>query len=181
MSPATATARKRDRDTDETISIQGAAAECLRRADGDVQKATALMEARAHSDRAFKAALLEPLLSFACFEACKRAMRSTRRAIWSPPVHSGSGGTVQGQAGRVQSLAASNLMMFPLRNGLVLGRATLEDVRESAAFYAAQGADMVRKGKWLALIAARVPDGKTVSQALTEDDLRNLQAEVRDV
>ena len=165
-------------DDEEVISIASLAAECLHEANGDVQKATALMEAKARSNRAIKAALLEPLLSYACFEACKRSMRSARRAIWSPPVHSGSGGTVTGQAGRVQSLATSNLMMFPLRNGLPLGRATLEDVRESATFYAAQGEDMVRKGRWLALIAARIPEGKTVSQSLTEADLRTMQAEV---
>ena len=39
---------------------------------------------------------------------------------------------------------------------------------------------MVHKGRWLALVAARVPADKFVADALTEDDLRALKEEARD-
>ncbi len=159
----------------ETVSH--VAREALDSAGGDVRAATALMEKRVRSDRVLRDELTEPLISEACYVAVARELRRDRQRVWTPPVYSGAGGEANGQRGRVEALASSNLMMFPLPGGKVLGTATLEDVQKASAFYTEQGADMMHKGRWLGMIASRLKPGVIVSKALTEAELQSLKGE----
>lgn len=66
---------------------------------------------------------------------------------------------------------ASSLMSFPLRGGLPLGDASAEQVRDSREHYDKQGRTMIQRGRFLAAVLERLPDGKRVREALTPDDL----------
>lgn len=163
----------------ETVAI--VAREILEKAGGDVRKATELMERRVRESRALRDALTEPLIAAACYDAVSAQLRKARHKVWNPPVYSGSTGEPQGQRSRVEALAQSNLMMFQLPGGKPIAKATLTELLEASEFWTKQGRDMMHKGRWLSLVAARVPADKYVADALTEDDLRSLKAEARDV
>lgn len=156
------------------------AAEVLKEADGDVRKATEMMERRVRENRALRDALTEPLIAAACYDAVRGQIRALRKQVWTPPVYSGASGAPEVQRSRVTALAQSNLMMFSLPGGKPIARATLAELLKASEFYTEQGRDMVHKGRWLALVAARVPADKFVADALTEDDLRALKEEARD-
>lgn len=84
---------------------------------------------------------------------------------------------------RVHALARGNaamLMDFPLMDGTPLRNASKDAVRTNAEAYYEQADDMRWKSRWLALVAAKLPDGKkTVGQVLSEESLNKLRAEAR--
>ena len=58
---------------------------------------------------------------------------------------------------------------------MALGLATKGDVQGAAGFYQTQAADMSHKFRWLLKVARRVPAGKTVGDALKNEDLEKMQ------
>lgn len=159
----------------EEITISGVARGCFDKSGGDIQKAARLMVKEFRRDEKLLMLFSEHCIRLTCVEAVKTICRSERRSTWLPPNYDAGG-----NGARVLALAKSNsemLLDFPLWGGKKLRDATKDDVAESAAKWTAQGKDMMSKGRWLSLVASRVPEKKTVGQALTETELRKLHKE----
>lgn len=149
-------------------------------ANGDVQIATKAFEQTVRGNRDLRDQLLDPLVSTACYDAIRRVCHQERRQVWKAPVHQPA--VYRGSdAARVVQLAAGNLLMFPLPGGKKLGEASRQEISDAAGFYAQQAGDMAHKARWLQLIAQSVPADKTVGDVMTDERLRELQAEARDV
>lgn len=158
--------------------VAEAARKALTKANGDVRKATDILEHAVRSDRKLRDLLTDPLISSACYDAVRRVCHAERRAVWKAPIEKLVKGRLTGSA-RVVKLAAGNLLMFSLPDGLKLGEATREDITEAANFYSKQAGDMAHKSRWLQLIAQSLPAGKKVREVLTDRRLRELQQEAK--
>lgn len=171
----TATARKADPDL-----VAEAARRALDDAKGDAREATRMLVEAVRQSRRLRDALLDPLISNACYDAVRAQIHIDRRNAWRQPaeklVPSRSGVT---GSYRVVQLAAGTLLMFPLPGGKKLGDATREDITAAASFYETQSADMAHKSRWLRLVSQHIEDGKTVGDVMTDKRLRELQEEAR--
>lgn len=163
------------------VSIADVAKRALKDADGNIDQAAAAFERAVRASPKLRELLTEPLIAGACREAVKAQVRENRSAIWSdrparqpPPRRPTDPGI---QASRVVQLAAGTLLMFPLPGGKRLGEATRDEIGAAATFYESQAGDMATKARWLRLVAQSLTGDKTVSQALTDKRLRELQAE----
>lgn len=103
------------------------------------------------------------------------AHTATRAAIWNAAERRAAPAKV-GLVHLANGISAS-LLNFPLAGGLPLRAATREEVEAQAALYTARGSDMLHKARWLALIAARLPEGATVGEALDDDTVEALSRE----
>jgi len=137
-----------------------------------VTDAAKLLEEWAHQDAELKAALLEPLLKQACYQAVTRACRVFRRKVWTAPNYTKSG---NGQ--RVVALANS-LMDFPLPGGVRLRDATKKQIEEAAGYYGRQARQMAVITAWLQRIYSRLDHGSPVAEQLTEEQLVALREQV---
>jgi hypothetical protein len=155
--------------------VHEAASAVYAEADGDVKAATDIFEARVRSDIALRDVLTDPLIRGACYAAITAVCRQQRRRIWTAPVYSGESGETNKQGSRVEALAQSNLMMFPLPGGKRLGEATREEIAQAGEFFVDRGRDMLHKGSWLNLVAAKMPEGKRADQVFTEAELNKLK------
>lgn len=170
------------RMTPEELIIAAAKA-ALDDANGDLNVATNMMVAAAKQSAPLKAALLEPYLKGACREVLRRQIQSVRREVWTRTARHAAGQSKpaavveQQQRSRVVQLAAGTLLMFPLPGGKRLGDATRDEINAAAEFYSKQASDMGAKSRWLQLIGQSVPEGKRVSDVLTDRRLAELQAE----
>lgn len=148
------------------------ATECARQGANNEAACAMLAEAVA-ADAGLRELLLTPWEPHAIRDLIGEKRRRDRAVIWSRP---------KAADARVDLLRRASvrmsLMDFPLPNGTRLGNATGEDLAEGSATYKAQASDMAAKAKWLDLIAAGLPEGKTVGEALTETDLERLRDEV---
>src|SRR5690625_4650533 len=120
---------------EDKISVSDYAQRAIKEEE-QVTDAAKLLEKWAHQDAELKAALLEPLLKQACYQAVTRACRVYRRKVWTAPNYTKSG---NGQ--RVVALANS-LMDFPLPGGVRLRDATKKQIEEAAGFYGRQARQM---------------------------------------
>src|SRR5438045_5642406 len=155
----------------EAVSIAAVARNALSEADGDLDKAHAIMLAQVHKDKLLRDALLEPLIEYACRDAITKQVRVDRARLWLPPPSALQMKHLP-EAERVRILAASNMRMlmdFPLPGGGKLGSATRDEVMAASRYYeeSAQemekGArDMAHKGRWLRLVAQALPAKKRV-------------------
>lgn len=170
-----ATAKKEDK---ERNLVTEAAKRALEDADGDVAKATRMMEDAVKSSRSLRDALTEPLIKLACYDAVRSASADQRRKSWKPPTEQWVPGKVTG-SGRVVQLSKATLLMFPLPGGKALQDAKASDLSAAQSFYQGQSADMAHKARWLQLVAQSIPDGKTVGEVLSDKRLRELQEEAR--
>lgn len=156
------------------IVIRKLALDALEKANGDVIKATKIMERDVLQHENKYRALMDPLVSNACYTAICSAQRTQRAVIWTAPNYAAGG-----NGARVHVLAAGNLLMFPLPGGQALGEADKEDVLSAAEFYSKQAENMSFKARWLMRIAESLTGKKIVKKVFTEDSLRKLQAEVQ--
>jgi hypothetical protein len=151
------------------VGIEELAREVLAECGGDINKATDAIVRQAVADRS-----VLRLLAFAAVRSVASFnVRSKRSQIWTAP-HYDPGGNGH----RVRALAAGNAAMlldFPLMDRTPLRDASKEKVRENAETYYKQADDMNWKSRWLALIAARIPDGKSVGECLDEAALCELR------
>ncbi|WP_312595489.1 hypothetical protein [Brevundimonas sp.] len=162
--------------------VNDAARRALADAGGDVREAARMLEIAARSTLPLRDALTDALVAGACWDAVNGQVRKERQRIWSAPraVEAAPNRQSQEQASRVVHLASGTLKMFPLPGGKRLGEATRSEIAAAAGFYERQAGDMAHKARWLQLVAQSVPEGKTAGQALTDERLAELQAEVRD-
>lgn len=82
-----------------------------------------------------------------------------------------------------QNLMAQNYalswMEYPLSTGMKIGDATKQDLLTESQMMIQQGREMIYRGQWMSRIADRVPFGKTVSEVLTEGQIKNMMLEAK--
>lgn len=155
------------------IGLMEAAQEALEKACGDVRVASRLMAQRVKDEEGLLISLVSEYLQ-SVYSGSRIAKRA---AIWTAANYDPGG-----NGHRVRVLAAGNARMlldFPLRSGKPLRHASKGEVRENAEAYYAQADDMRHKSRWLALVAAKVPDGKRVGDALSEKVLLELMEKAK--
>lgn len=164
------------RQSDGIPSIREAAASALAANRGDVKKATDALTERALSEESFLRTNLADAVRTACYNAVAGCIRADRRVVWATPQP-----TTQERAAQVRALAAgtvASLYDFPLPGGKPLRDATRADVAQAAQFYGDQARDMAWKSRWLGLVAQSLPEGKKVSEVLTQERLEELRHEI---
>lgn len=142
----------------------------MEQANGDVIKATEILEDQARGDVAIWKVLTEGLLRNACYDACRAICRSERKIIWESPNYDAGGN------GERIKQHATTLMDWPLPGGMKMRDATKKDLMEAATFYSKQAAKMSAIAKWLDAVASKVKS-KTVGQTLTDKQLMELRDE----
>ena len=158
-------------------TVAAAARMALSKHSGNAVMAARELGAMVDRDAKLKAALLEPLMQYACTQAVNKQIHENRDKSWTPR---DIARTHVSDADRVSALAAGTLMMFPLPGGKMLGESKREDISIAVDFYHKQSVDMGHKARWLRLVSQSLPDGKSVAQVLNEKRLRDLQAEARE-
>ena len=107
--------------------------------------------------------------------AAVRMMRShvhhSRSKIW----HSPAAASATARVGSLVRVNATALLDFPLPGGLMLRNAGAAELTAAIGGFLKQATDMRAKGTWLRRIAAKLPEGKTVGEAFTEDQLWELK------
>lgn len=121
-------------------------------------------------DKEFLADKMPEILRTWCREQISSHVSRVRLTAWTAPNYSKTA-----KSDRVRNLISNLLMDFPLIGGKRLGDGTKEDVLASAAFYSEQARILSHRGRWLNAVAQKVKGNSTVSQVLTEADLRDLQ------
>ncbi len=157
-----------------TTSVNAAARRAMDGATTYREGAEKLLAA-ARGNPGLMAALLEPHELNAAMDAVQKAISNFRAVVWAVPDR-------EDQANRVGALIKANremLLDFPLPGGLALRFATKWDVKEAAGFYRDHSNDMAHKSRWLVRIARRVPEGKTVADALDNSTLEKIQEDTR--
>src|SRR6266566_5191414 len=142
----------------------------LEAADGKVEIATKAMVRHVRADDRLYRQLMDFLVQQACYSTICAVQRKNRRPIWDQPQPSPK------DVRRRIRVFAKGLMAFPLRSGLRLGDAFREEIEADSKFYLAQANDMHVKGRWLALVAKKLPPNKPVGRVLTETKLKQLKA-----
>lgn len=155
------------------ITVSEIAEAAMKLADGEVLKAARIMEDEIRGDEAKYRAVMDPLVSNACYQAVASVCHRNRDKVWTAPNYNPAG-----NGKRLHALAAGNLLMFPLPGGQYLGEATKAEVTEAADFYSKQANDMTAKSRWLLAIAAKLTAKAIVSKVFTEESLRSLQQEI---
>jgi len=143
------------------------------RAGGDVLKATEALKVKVLSDSLLFRTLMEPLVYKACYDTVTGVCRRKRSLISNAPQR-----TPAQNAAAIAGLASGTLlglMAFPLWGGKLLREATKEEVLEDSQKWIKQGSDMVKKGRWLQMVADHVPPGKKVGDVLTEAKLQKFK------
>ena len=145
------------------INLQSAARIAMQGQKSHHVGAKCLLE-MARKDASLMAALMEPYEERAAYNAVRKQSSDLRREIWKKS-------TEQPANDRVGALVVSNMAMlmdFPLPGGKPLRDATGDEVQDAANSYRKQAVDMAQKSAWLKMVAANVPKGKTVGEALDE-------------
>lgn len=149
------------------------AAAAMEQADGDVLKATEILEAQARSNMDVWRELTDTLLRTACYDACRAVCRSERRIIWNSPNYD------KGGNGERVKQHANTLLDWPLPGGKKLRDATKQDLLEASGFYSKQAAQMTSIANWLDAVAKKVKT-KTVGETLSADDLEKLRDQTKE-
>ena len=179
---------------DDPNIVQLAAQKALERSKGDVDNASALLEREAKKDKNLYDGLVSNFLGRACREAILAVVRyEWRPASWNSdhkahnalivpaPLKRGEQAP-DPKASNIIALAdlnMRNLMEFhlPIPGSPLLKSATKEQVMQAAHRYLSNGYSFLAKGKWLELVAGKVPEGKLVGEVLTEKKLADLRDE----
>lgn len=138
------------------------------------------LERMVRRDTKLLAALVMPHIGELCDRAVGVVISETR-----PPRETGElaprGGPTERDSGAaIRALAAGNTAMLlatVLPSGVVLEKATRDEVTAAADIYEAKEKRAGRKSRWLRLVAQCVPGDKTVGRALTERRLQELREE----
>lgn len=162
--------------------VADAARKALNGASGDLRQAALALEAKVRNNASLRAALTEPLIAGACYDAVRVQVKDARAVSWKgrEPVVAAHPAAAD-QSTRVVALARGTLLMFPLpTGGKKLGEATRAEIAEAAEFYEKQATDMGQKSRWLRLVAQSIPTNQKAGEVLTEKRLRELQKAARD-
>jgi hypothetical protein len=125
----------------------------------------------ARRDKALREALLAPWEYQAAQHVIGALIRQDRRTIWSRP------SAPDARVAALSNAVSLSLLDFRLPGGKPLRDASAEDVSAAAGFYAEQAADMDAKARWLNAVAAALPDGAVVGDALDVATLDKLREE----
>lgn len=169
--------------TDYRAIIREAALDAYEKGDG-YENGVVLLKKAVAGDEKLREALWSIWENHACREEIKHIAQSERRIIWKR-------GTVKSERslpaldrtfadGGLQLVAESNfskLLDMPVWGGKLLGECTREEVAAAAEKFYSVSLDMMSKGKFLALVAQGIPDGKKVKDVLSNDRLGELQLE----
>lgn len=158
----------------KTLSLKEVARECFKEADGDIMEATKVMAIAVKNDQELFRALMEPLLTEACYSIVSSMGRSRNQAIWAAA-----------ETGRAVSQKAAIVALGEgLLGWMVLGKKPLgecknEDLAEAIKHYDDQAHDMQSKSDWMRLVVAANPKNKKIKQVLTHEKLEELQKKAR--
>lgn len=139
------------------------ARDCLKEASGDTRKAIVAMTEFIMKNRPLLQELIAPIVLSVAEAKVRQANIDTRRRIIER--------SPDGRR-RMQALAGglmATMLDFPLSGGLLLRDATRQEVSDQAAMYEKSGSDMLRKSRWLTVIAQSIPDRKKVGDVITEE------------
>jgi hypothetical protein len=147
---------------------------------GRTAPAIARLQALIAADESLRIAIAEAAIAEYAARHVATVMMTDRAAVWRAAERRTAGLPTRAKT----SVAAlgngirESLLNFPLAGGLRLRDATRAEVAAQAQMYATHGADMLHKARWLATIAARLPDDEaTVGEVLTDGEVETLQAE----
>ena len=154
-------------DTTEADRLRDLAAQALERASGDPHKAATLLENRIRANDRLQRELLERVISDQCLALVRRV------APKAPPAERAPRREIDTSA-RIHALADS-LLDFVLPGGLKLRDATPAQLHATARVFEHNAAESRRTARWLDAVAARVPDGRKVGEALDARELQRLK------
>lgn len=142
--------------------------------------------------------MMQPYAARAARELVTSAVHMKRSRIWNNAGNGVSRGDTFGpqetanpaahpgtNRNTVAALSAgvvrSGLMDFRLHDGTPLSDAGKEKVLQAAALWGKQASDMAWKARWMNRVAEKVPEGKTVRDALDESALAAMKEETQNV
>jgi hypothetical protein len=96
------------------------------------------------------------------------AIASIGAAVDKPAVSSAQTAKDKSRAKALAAVVKLTILDLPLSDGTLLREATVDQIRASAARWRAQGETMLHRAKFLELVAAVVPVGKTAGAVLTD-------------
>lgn len=141
-----------------------------------VEAARFLEEAAKKDPRLYQEIIPESMLRDRCWYIVRQAMMQKRANIWHQ--HDAEAYTKE-NGSRVYFLAQATAGAFfsfplPLPGQPPLGDAMKEQLNEAVKFYLDRARDMSAKGRFLSLIADKLPEGKRVREKFTEKKLQEL-------
>ena len=147
------------------------AQECLDEADGDLTKATNLLQARVESDMDLYKQLLGHLVRQACYgEVDRLRRRHNQKCVGTPQP------PPERERDRLRA-SATSLYNFKLLRGVSLGEATRSQILETANFYKKQADSMKGTADWLFSVASKLSATKKVKNQLSLEELWRLRKE----
>ncbi len=159
-------------------SLWKIAHECIEEA-GDWSGGAKLMTEQVKADKALFDALARQRFDVgkACWELCRQVGKSGRQAYWQ---REPDGQDRIVQDGGITMLAKSNLLDYPLMNGVRLGDADDATLEANIVIMETRGRTMMTRALWLRLVKQAKEDAKTVEQALTHAQLEALQRQAEE-
>lgn len=158
------------KDKKQQIAV---AKDCLKKAKGNLAKATELMMRRVKADEVLYRLFLDPFLQQACYTILGEIGRHNNDTVWR-------GGSRSPYAERQGVIVyGEGLLGWMLLGRIRLGDATKADLEEGIRHYRAQSDDMAIKAAWLSLIDDQLPKGAKVKDAFTAIQLEHLQEQAR--
>jgi hypothetical protein len=109
-------------------------------------------------------------VKLASYQALLQAQHLCRRKIEQAPVARTYSSEQQASITR----ACRGMLAWPMMNGSELGKATRGHLKTDAARYAKNADGNWRKSRFLSIVADKVPEGSTVEQVLTEQQLAEI-------
>jgi len=149
------------------------ASEALIEAAGDWKAATTLFQTWVEGDADLLRELAAPAIAGLCWKHVRAAAQQQRTHYWSATAQPNVD-----QTNGLSAVGATTLMDYPLAGGKRLGDATAGELLAEAETYATLARVTALRGRWLRLIAERLPDGATVESTLSVADVEGLQREV---
>jgi hypothetical protein len=145
------------------------------RADGvEVSVAIDRVMARLTASPELLRTIVRDAVLFAATEAAKLTVRSDRSRIIQMTTATGRNGVFALANGMTAAL-----LDMPIAGGVRLRDARRDQVAAASEFYSRQAQDMSHKGRWFALIAQSVPEGRVVGDVLTDARAAELFNEAR--
>lgn len=158
-------------------------ASVLRSCDGDMLAAIVEIKAMAAEDAELHDYLMDKGIKF----ALRSVNRDSRRHIWNESSTTDRyvdadrtpSNLVVPQMNEGVELMVMSVFDYPLPGGKKLGDATKTDLLDSSQSLMKQGKTLLERGRWMSMLADRVPFGKTVADSLNESDVRRLMDEAK--
>lgn len=162
--------------SEDPIRLSALAKEHLTAAGGDTKKALASLLALLKQNPAVLRAVAEEALKLAAGYSVEHAMRSERQSILTLVRRDMRDNSAAHNLARAAARnEVKRLLDYPLANGLRLADAMREDVLYQAQIHAGPVRAHAANVRWLTAIAQGLKEGARVSDAFTEERLRDLR------